>query len=1457
VARRSGIISSAKAIPSAQAPSSANQGLPGTYSGRPSPLAAQLDTGASANWASAYQRYLPRPAQDFTDGAFGPFSPILPVPVDGPEQGTDLPDPRLWQYQVGWNLPTGTPGSEGYKLADFATLKTLAELYSVARACIQLRKNEICGLNWDISPTSEASKAMRGDTGAMRDFGERRAKAVKFFNRPDPDYFSWGSFLSALLEDVFVYDALSLLIRSKWGKGRGRGVLGSDLDCLNLISGPTIRPLLDMNGARPRPPAPAYQQYLYGVPRSDIMTVVTERDLDEAGLRGKGGNTWNADQLIYLPMVPRRDSPYGFAPIERALIPVMAGLQKQGFQLDFYREGTVPAVYVSPGGVNANMSPNQIRELQDALNAIAGDPAWKHKIIVLPADSKVEPQRPPQLADQFDEIVMSQVCMAFDVQPMELGIMPKVSTTVSPGASNQMAKATASIHERKATKPTLTFLVDIFNRILQDVCGQTDMQFMFEGLEEDEDEETQTNLIVSQIGAGLRSIDEGREVLGLQPWGLPETSDPGWATATGFVPLGQLTPSGDVAPGPQPDAQNPAGAAADGQQAAAGTATQGGAKPGTGKPADAGTPGHAAAQAAADASNPSASKGAGAGAHPHQVRRDAHVRAGQDTVESRLRQIADAYRDGRLTAPDAVDTAVAAMAGGYRHAMRGAAAHAKDDHGPSRVAKVADLDLLGGEDTGDDTGDEEGDDWADDGIDADAQARAETQRPYLGRLIKDLAAGAAASLGARLALYGQTLIGAYNAAYGTVMGRNRPGYEIVWRLGNAEHCYECRGRDGQVFTQDTLPGWPGDGGFGGALCLGGPRCACWLQYRQAGQVLAEGGNTQRDESGPYYQQQLADITARRQRAARERQDFVDSLPGGAQARAQNRDDIRRELAQLENQRIRQDGGYHGVSVEPPDIPASDVAAHPAHMKGADAELDALARHVRKGRLLSTWEPRHVSQQLLARVAEYHAKGLGIAEAIAVAKQLRRVDTNGQEYWADDEDTWAVPAGGGGPELVPHDAHGIENAAKGARISGPSVASGVVVEEMLRNYPQRALEWMRGARWVGPVRVPLDLIDLDDVHSWAASHQPDRVRHFADKLRDGKAVRPVIAVQEPGDPKVKVIDGHHRTLAYQMLGQPVIAYVGLVDQDGGPWDETHAFQHHQDTDPASKTAGKVSKAEVNYRPSSDPRRRCGTCVMFQAPHSCTLVAGTIQAGDVCDRWAPKNTSKAAPPVAAGVAVRAADTGRVLMLQRAVTNGDPAAGAWEFPGGCLEPGETAAMGAAREWQEETGCALPPGHLTGRWASPSGVYEGLVYEVPSESDVPISDGRDAVINPDDPDGDVFEALAWWSPEQLADNPAVRAELLADLDLVLDALGTDETVKAAALFKAAELHGNPQALRRWFEQGAGGRIPWGEPGDFDACVRVASEHMSEEQARGFCNLRHRSATGMSTSAHAEQDKR
>ena len=460
MSRASGVLAAMKAVPGGArytpAPQSGGRGSI-------SPVAANALYGNPYS-QSGYGPFLPRPSRVFTDGAFGPGSPIQPVPVDEPPPGGEFPDPRRWQYPVFWNVPT-QPRTEGLSLCSFQTLYTLASKYSVARQCIQLRKDEILGLEWSIELTTKAAKAYQGDHKAMRDFGERAALATKFFNHPDPEYWNFGSFLSALLEEIFVYDALSLIFRPKYGRGLGRGLLGSDLDSLNLISGTTVRPLLSMLGGKPRPPAPAYQQFLYGVPRSDYQTIISDADIDEYGLTGAEVNQFRADVMLYAPVVPRVETPYGMPPVERALLPIISGLQKQEFQLSYFTEGTVPAVYISPG--DPNMTPTQIRELQDALNGIAGDPAYHLKIIVLPPGSKTEPQRPVDLSDGFDLLIQTQTAMAFDVLPNEIGLLPNVGSAGAGGSSNASAvrfgaAEARDLKTRKSTKPLLMYLCDIF-----------------------------------------------------------------------------------------------------------------------------------------------------------------------------------------------------------------------------------------------------------------------------------------------------------------------------------------------------------------------------------------------------------------------------------------------------------------------------------------------------------------------------------------------------------------------------------------------------------------------------------------------------------------------------------------------------------------------------------------------------------------------------------------------------------------------------------------------------------------------------------------------------------------------------------------------------------------------------------------------------------------------------------
>ena len=229
----------------------------------------------------------------------------------------------------------------------------------MARTCIERRKAAIAGLEWDIVPTKEATKAYQTDNGAYRDFGERRSEAVKFFKQPDPDYYDFESLLSALLEQVFVFDALSLVLSRSAGAGWVRAP-GLRPGLPGLIDGREIRPLLGFSGEGPVacarlsatvPPGRAPMGFRMGSRMAESR---------RAGLKGYEGAAFLTDQLMYLP-------------VYRAGLPLRVFLRRDGTsghhdgpaeagdQFQYYYE--VPSrPFHQPWRLN--MTPTQIRELR-------------------------------------------------------------------------------------------------------------------------------------------------------------------------------------------------------------------------------------------------------------------------------------------------------------------------------------------------------------------------------------------------------------------------------------------------------------------------------------------------------------------------------------------------------------------------------------------------------------------------------------------------------------------------------------------------------------------------------------------------------------------------------------------------------------------------------------------------------------------------------------------------------------------------------------------------------------------------------------------------------------------------------------------------------------------------------------------------------------------------------------
>lgn len=249
---------------------------------------------------------------------------------------------------------------------------------------------------------------------------------------------------------------------------------------------------------------------------------------------------------------------------------------------------------------------------------------------------------------------------------------------------------------------------------------------------------------------------------------------------------------------------------------------------------------------------------------------------------------------------------------------------------------------------------------------------------------------------------------------------------------------------------------------------------------------------------------------------------------------------------------------------------------------------------------------------------------------------------------------------------------------------------------------------------------------------------------------------------------------------------------------------------EDADPA-EVIGSLVRAGVKHRTAvllwktaeHEGERRCPHCGGFIGVeavehHHCPHCGAPLGGEGHHEHHHEAAKNPAPGPSVSGIALKAHDTGRVLMLQRGLDDeNDPAAGTWEFPGGHHEDGDLSSLHAGiREWQEEVGQEFPTnGAVKHVWSSPNGVYQGHVVVIPSEKDLAMHNGR-VIPNPDDPKGDCHEQAAWWDPEHARKIPNLRDEVKAHTPWKEIAKASLDTAKAAAAWDPIS-NTNPQPGR------------------------------------------------------------
>lgn len=428
------------------------------------------------------------------------MSPQQPLPPQAQRA-----EGRQYDYAVAYNINYLPRADRKIK---FPRLKELATNCGVLRTVIERQKDLLESFDWNVKPR-ETEPGKRPAAANDSDIAQIEA----FLRYPDKIH-DWAQWLRALLEQVFVLDALTVYRRKDRG---GRPY------AFELIDGATIRLLIDGSGRRPMAPDPAYQQVLKGVPAVDYST----------------------DELLYWPKNVRADNPYGYPPVEQIIDYVETFIERVKGQKSYFTEGNIgDGLFSGP----AEWKVDQIKAWQGYWDSIfAGNVQMRRKGWWVPNGTKFEQIKQPPLKDEFDEWLARIVCFAFSTSPQPF--IKQVSR------GNQESQQ--EVAEEGGIATYMAFVKRVVDRLIAEDFGRPDLEFVWS-----EDREFDP-LISAQIEDirlknGSLNLDEVRDRNGEDPYPNGMGKMPMIYTATGATPLP------DVLEPPEPPApvvvQHPPGA---------------------------------------------------------------------------------------------------------------------------------------------------------------------------------------------------------------------------------------------------------------------------------------------------------------------------------------------------------------------------------------------------------------------------------------------------------------------------------------------------------------------------------------------------------------------------------------------------------------------------------------------------------------------------------------------------------------------------------------------------------------------------------------------------------------------------------------------------------------------------------------------------------------------------------
>jgi hypothetical protein len=374
----------------------------------------EMRNRAGGSIGQSYGNNVPLPRNPWLSMVpFGPGLPITPGAIN-PLRPDGRPDPRRFEYQVAQNINVTET-----RLISFKTLRAAADQIDILRRCVEVTKSKLSGLDWDIVLGSDASEKIAAESGGdhVRAMAKAREKYTDEINRvrefwENPDRANGLTFTDWLMiaaEETLVIDALAIFPQP---------TVGGDLYGLQILDGATIKPLIDDRGMRPISPAPAYQQILYGFPRSEFSA-----NADDPAADGE----FTADDLAYMVRNRRTTSVYGYSPVERALPLADIYLRRQQWIRAEYTDGVMPDLMFTTDA-EWGTNPDLLRAYENILNDdLAGQTEQRKRARLLPTGLTPISNEGygEKFKDTLDDYLITSICGHFGVQPAEIGFSPK------------------------------------------------------------------------------------------------------------------------------------------------------------------------------------------------------------------------------------------------------------------------------------------------------------------------------------------------------------------------------------------------------------------------------------------------------------------------------------------------------------------------------------------------------------------------------------------------------------------------------------------------------------------------------------------------------------------------------------------------------------------------------------------------------------------------------------------------------------------------------------------------------------------------------------------------------------------------------------------------------------------------------------------------------------------------